>query len=74
MSRGSSPSVSSAPPKKQDDDMKDSAFFDRDVNIHDPILSTQSMYQAIRLVMENAATSRYILNLYLSNLVKFVVP
>lgn len=73
MSQASNPAVTSSPPPK-DDNLKELTFYDRDVDIHDPILSTQSMYQAMTMVMEGVATIGDILNLFHSNLVKEVVP
>jgi len=67
-------SVTSPPPTKLDDSLKKTAFYDRDVDIHDPILSTQSMYEAIRLVLESATTFVDIFNLVHSNLVKETIP
>jgi len=49
-------SVTSPHLGKSDDNPKDVAFYDRDVDIHDHIMSTQSMYEAIMLVHDNAST------------------
>lgn len=67
-------SVSSPHPTKTYDNLKETAFYDRDVDIHDPILSTHSMYEEIRIVLESVSTSGDILNLFHSNLVKATVP
>jgi len=74
MSQTSNPSVTSLSVDKPDDGLKETAFIDQDADIHDPILSTHSMYEAIRLVLENSAASNDILNLYSSNLCRVVVP
>lgn len=74
MSQGSSPFVSSAPLDKQDDNLKGVPFLYRDADIHDPILSTQSMYEYIRIVMESIGTTGDVLNLFNSNLIRVAVP
>ena len=74
MYQGSSPFVSSTPPKKKNDNLKDVAFLDKYADIHDPILSSQSMYEAIKIVMESIGSTGDILNLFNSNLIRVVVP
>jgi len=74
MSQVSNPLSVTSPPLAKDDNLKETTSYDRDVDIHDPILSTQSMYEAIRLVLESNATLGDILNLFHSNLVKVVIP
>lgn len=74
MSQGSSPSVTSIPADKQDENLKEAAFIDRDGDIPIPILSTQSMYEAIIIVMENYDTTDDLLNMFNSNLIRALVP
>lgn len=74
MSQRSNPYVTSLSIDIQDDSLKEIAFINRDADVYDPILSTHSVYEAIRIVMENSTTSNEILNLYSSNLIKVVVP
>ena len=74
ISQASIPSVTSTPLEKQDDNLKDATFLDKDGDIHDPILSTHSVYEAINIVMENSATTSDVLNLFNSNLIRVVVP
>lgn len=74
MSQGSSPSVTSAPLEKQDDNLKEVAFLAKDAYIHEPILSTHSVYEDIRIVMENSTTIGHVLNLFNSNLIRVEVP
>jgi len=75
MARVESPiSVTSPHPTKVDDSLKEETFYDRYVDIHDHIMSTQSMYEEIMLVHESTSTSGDQLNLFHSNLVKAAVP
>jgi len=66
-------SVTSPHPIKVYESLKEATFYDRDADIHDPILSTQSMYEAIKLVHESASTSGDHLNLFHSKLAKVAV-
>jgi len=75
MAEKSSPlSMNSPHPSRSNDNLKEVSFYDRDADIHDPILSTQSMYVAIQLAHESASISGDLLNLFHSNLVKATIP
>lgn len=74
MYQGYIPSVTSVPTDKKYENLKEATFIDKDGDIHDPILSTQSVYEAIKILMENSATIDDLLNLFNSNLIRAVVP
>lgn len=66
-------SVTSPHLTKANDSLKEETFYDGDVDIHDHIMSTQSMYEEIMLFHESTSTLGDHLNLFHSNLVKAVV-
>ena len=75
MARVASPSSVTSPHlRKPEENPKEVALYDRDVDIHDPIVTTQSMYEAIRLVHNNASISGDHLILFHYHLVKAIVP